>query len=165
MESSEVLIVIAEVAVAFAGFTGLIAAISRRGPIGRSSQEFVRLRIMLDYSLLAILFALLPFLPHAAGVSGSTLWQVSSAIWFVGAILYAVLHHATDKFWSRGTFVIRRVIPAIETVVIASVGLNALSWPFESGFFVYLVALFWYLAGAAIGFVQFVSLIWGPSTE
>ena len=42
-------------------------------------------------------------------------------------------------------------------------GLIAVGWVFEPSFAVYLAALFWCLLGAAVGFVQFISLVWaGP---
>lgn len=84
---SELLFTIGEIAVAFAGFAGLVVALARRGD--RSTEEaqldVVHLKSVLAQSLFAVAFAILPAMLDAMGVGADTAWRSS-------AILFAVLY-------------------------------------------------------------------------
>jgi hypothetical protein len=165
MESSDVLLTTAEVAIAFAGFTGLIAVVAGRGRLDRTSEQFFRLRTMLDYSLAALLAAFFPFLPHAAGLSGSALWQVCSAACVLGTIVYYCFNRALIAPSHPGAGTTMRIGFVGDLLVGVAVALNAVGWVFEPSFLVYLAALYWCLLGAAVGFVQFISVIWAAPRE
>lgn len=74
---------VAEVAVAFAGFAGLVTVLTRR--LAGSQREFdiVRFRDMLLLSLITGAFALLPTLPASFGADEEITWRVSSALFFI----------------------------------------------------------------------------------
>ena len=78
MAGEEVLLTIAEVAIAFAGFSGLVAIFGSRAAGRWSRSDRYRLALMLETSLAAILFAFLPFSLRYLNVEGSVLWTVSS---------------------------------------------------------------------------------------
>jgi hypothetical protein len=71
---------VAEVAVAFAGFAGLVTVLTQR--LAESQREFdvVRFRDMLLLSFITGAFALFPTLPASFGVDEETTWRVSSAL-------------------------------------------------------------------------------------
>jgi hypothetical protein len=87
---SEFLFTVAEIAVAFAGFAGLIIAISGRQ--GRSEAEvqldLVMLKNVLATSLMAIAFALIPAALLGMGVEPSVAWRGSAFLYAVGLAVY-----------------------------------------------------------------------------
>ena len=98
MEGADALGLIAEVGIAIAGFAGVIAAL--RAPGGRMGPYAAfRIGILLGQSTAVVLFALLPFALHHAGLTGGTVWTLSSA-GMAGLV-------------SLGFFVIRMEVPLI----------------------------------------------------
>ncbi len=83
---SEFLFTVAEVAVAFAGFAGLIVAISGRQ--GRSAAEvrldLVLLTNVLSTSLVAVAFALIPATFLGMGMEPGDAWRGSAFLCAVG---------------------------------------------------------------------------------
>jgi hypothetical protein len=73
----------AELAVAFAGFAGLVTVLTQR--LTKTQREFdvVRFRDMLLLSLIAAAFALFPTLPIAFGANEEITWRVSSGLFVV----------------------------------------------------------------------------------
>jgi hypothetical protein len=80
---------VAEVAVAFAGFAGLVTVLTQR--LAESQREFdiVRFRDMLLLSLIAGAFALFPTLPANFGASEEATWRASSALFLVAWTAFA----------------------------------------------------------------------------
>jgi hypothetical protein len=83
--SSDFLFIVAEIAIAFAGFAGLVVAISARQ--GRSAErarlEFVLLRNVLMVGLLVVAFALFPSLLFEMGTEPAIAWRVSASVYFL----------------------------------------------------------------------------------
>src|SRR5678816_2656765 len=93
---SDILLTTAQVAVAFAGFTGLIGLFATRERGLVVGDAMLRFRTMLDYSVIALLSALFPFLPDALQLPDDLIWRVSSIAlllglggywWLVGRVL------------------------------------------------------------------------------
>ncbi len=74
MVLSESLSLVAELAIALAGFASLVAIIGRRQGRDTAVVDAIRLRWMLEISLLTSAFALLPLLPFHAGLSENSTW-------------------------------------------------------------------------------------------
>jgi hypothetical protein len=74
------LLTVAEIAVAFAGFAGLVTVLARRPSGAEREFELVRLRDLLLLSLLAAAFALFPRLPALFGADDELTWRLSSAV-------------------------------------------------------------------------------------
>jgi hypothetical protein len=70
---------LAEVAIVFAGFSGISVILSRRGPGGLSDLDALRIAIMVENSLVYALFALLPLGLWGVGLSGPIVWLICSA--------------------------------------------------------------------------------------
>ena len=93
MELSENLFVIAQIAVAFAGFASLVAVIGHRRGHDDPSWDAARLEGMLRLSLFTGAFALLPFIPYQAGLSQMTTWRLCAGLFAasgVGTMLYTI---------------------------------------------------------------------------
>lgn len=78
MEGESALQVFAEVSVALAGFTGVVAVFRERGPTAWTPVDFLRFRVMLGTSLAALLLSLLPFGLHGLGLGASAMWATCS---------------------------------------------------------------------------------------
>lgn len=84
---TELFFTIGEIAVAFAGFAGLVVALARRGDrsVEEAQLDVVHLKNVLAQSLFAVAFALLPAMLDAMGVGVDMAWRSS-------AMLFAVLY-------------------------------------------------------------------------
>ena len=98
MQDHDVLLTMAEIAVAFIGFAGIVVVFQRREADAWERTDTQRFWLMVVSALLALVFSLLPLLFIAAGRSSETTWAVCSAAMavFVGAgpWLPALLHSA-----------------------------------------------------------------------
>ena len=104
MPSAEVLTVLAEIAVALAGFTGIVVAFRQQGHREFFPHEYVRLQYMLVVACTLLFFALLPFLPHYLGLSNFSVWGVSSGVMCAGLLALALvsrLHTKPDPVLSK----------------------------------------------------------------
>jgi len=78
LDPPEVLLTIAEIAVAFAGFASLSTIVANKFAGERLEVATSRLRILLGSSLSTIAVAFLPIVMTAFAVSASLLWQGSA---------------------------------------------------------------------------------------
>lgn len=83
MPTADLLIAIAQIAVALAGFSGLIAAIRTAAPEGWHPRDIWSLSWMLGASIGALILALLPLWLALFGWSDERVFQTSSAFAFV----------------------------------------------------------------------------------
>ncbi len=90
MHESDLLLAVAEIAVAFAAFSGLVSVLGQRFS-GDARVHANRLVSVLLTSLLATAFALFPFLPDRLGATASTTWRASAAIFAICWTIYAVM--------------------------------------------------------------------------
>lgn len=159
MIEESILIVIAEISVALAGFSGIAAAFGRRQQRTWSGDERAKLANLLNHSGIALFASLIPLIFAQAGGFDAGLWMVCSLLWVF--------------FASFGIgFSIRNLRRArreggLETFPFSLAGFVAL-WLFQVG-----NALIWQMAwpyflaltgNLAFAFVQFMSLV-NPSRE
>ena len=74
MSTLDSLLTLAEIAVAFAGFSSVVVLFSRRDEDGWRGFDQTRFRVMLLASLFAAFFAVLPLPLKELGVSHSVIW-------------------------------------------------------------------------------------------
>ena len=161
---SDTLLTLAEIAIAVLGFAGLIGVFARRRKLESFSEEFLKLRWLLDYGLFALISALIPFLIMASGLSAEMGWRLSSAVLLVAYLAYAVPHRKVIlESAAMGRFATFTVVG--DLVVVLLLLANAIGYPVSASQFPYLIAAFWYLFGAVAGFVQLVSLVWVDRTD
>lgn len=79
MENTQTSQTIAEVAIALAGFSGIVAVLGQRSSGEWSPTERLRLRLLLEASLLVVFLSFLPSL-MLRGTSASAAWRVSSGV-------------------------------------------------------------------------------------
>ncbi len=163
MDWRDTLLTVAEVAVAITGFSGLIGVFVRRERLRNLSDEFLKLRWMLDYSLATLLASLLPFLVFAADPLEPDAWRLCSAVVLAALAVYVVLNRAIVFRWARQPGLAGGVFAVGDTAVVVLLLLNALGAAFEPRALPYLAFVFWCLVGSLAGFVQLVSLVWRPT--
>ena len=125
MPESDVLLTIAEVAVAFAGFASLVGVLGQRSSADDPRVIGLRMRGMLLSSLMVVGFSIFPILLAAYGASPDRIWLASSVVllgvtagyywWFVRA-LQSLAGLPTTRFQSVV------VMPTLVTVMFSLCG-------------------------------------------
>lgn len=90
MEAGDALSVLAEVSVAFAGFSGIVTVFRRRNPGDWSRLDRFRFRFMVEFSLATLTLSLVPFFAFELGLEGRALWRTCSVVLAVGGAIYLV---------------------------------------------------------------------------
>lgn len=162
MEPTSVLANIAELAVAFAGFSGIVAALGRGGEGAVFPEDRVRLAMLIGSSLSTTAFALLPLALWEVAGPAERVWALASAIYIpYGLAVVLVGERAVRRARAEDPEVLRRVSPLLQRlstyvgfpVVIGLQVANVVSW---WRFTPFLVALLWGLVGCAVGFAGLV---------
>lgn len=160
LAESDVLLTIAEVAVAFAGFASLVSILGRGTSVDDPRVLSLRMRAMLLTSLLVVAFALFPLILGGYGVPGRTDWIVSSGALLAATLgYYAWLRDAIRALGRAGLrpspFERRVIIPTLLLTQIAVASLllvnAALAVPA-----IYLTALALLLSQSAMAFCMIV---------
>ena len=157
LPESEFLFVCAEIAAAFVGFASVVAILGQRRGRDDVSLDAFRLRIMLEAGLITVFAALLPVVLHQAGFGEST-WRVSGGL--TALIGIPMLANAVRRFRRAKTTPASRMAGALvggllflASVVLLLATIGVLADPVTS----YFVALYIYLATAAIGLYRVVT--------
>ena len=87
----ESLFTFAEIAIALAGFASLVGVVGTRRGGDHPVLDANRLRNMVDTSLMVVIFALLPVVPHEFGASDATVWRLCSALYLLAVIAFMLV--------------------------------------------------------------------------
>jgi hypothetical protein len=90
MSGDDVLLTIAQLAVAFAGFSGVVAVFGQRAVERWSDEDFVRLVFLISSSLVVLFLALLPFFLRLLHCRDAVAWGISSAFLAASAVALTV---------------------------------------------------------------------------
>jgi hypothetical protein len=159
---------LAEIAIAIAGFSGIVSVFGRRSVGPWSVADRNRLLALVIVSLTALLFSVLPFVLLSIPVSESTCWQSLSFLLVIPTVMFAVPMIPIANEARRVQRNEREVSLAISVIFICGdllaivvLLINGLLlgvvWP-------YLAALIWCLARAAISFVRLIIVSIGGGT-
>lgn len=88
MPESEILLTVAEVAVAFAGFASLVSILGRGTSADNPRVLSLRMRAMLLTSLLVVAFSLIPVILDSYGASPRLAWTASSLALLLATLAY-----------------------------------------------------------------------------
>ncbi len=80
MEHGDLLLTLAEVSVAFAGFSGVVAVFGRRDPSSWSFSDRYRFLLLVESSLSLLLFCILPFGLSSLHITDQSVWRAMSAL-------------------------------------------------------------------------------------
>ena len=156
MSEAETLRLIAEIAIAVAGFSGVVVVLGRRAG---GSWEVGRIWMLLVQALGAALFAFAPLLLETAGLSTSLNWRISNGalgLFNVGVVVGVA---ATMRASRHHEFIGMKVVVGL-CVIQASIGLaqvfHAAGGFSLSGALLYSLSLVWLLAMACLNFALLV---------
>lgn len=149
---SDYLYLVAELAVAFAGFTAIVSVLDRRFGAGSATINVVRLRQMLEVSLVVIAASLMPGLLSWLGLREPLVWRVACTFLVVGGAAFYLNQTA------RGLSAEARAIPGFNLMyarflqllgigALVASGLGAFGWIPAAGGFHLAVTLLLALAG------------------
>jgi hypothetical protein len=160
VQQADTLQLLAELAVAFAGFTGLVGAFR----MNRADDESFRgeLRLLIEFSVYLMLSSLVPLFLWNAGLSESTSWRSASFAHVVFVIVYYVrgwrwlrAHAAASR--NAGGFVATFAVELSLAALLLANGFGALPW---APHVAYLGSLFYQLVGTSLSFMRFASPLW-----
>jgi hypothetical protein len=164
----DLLLTIAEVSVGLAGFSAIVGLLGNRSGRSDIKVDSLRLQVMLEMSLLVAAGAFMPVLVSLFEFDVWITWRIATAAWLAIAIPSEIIA------WFR-----TRDMPDMK---LDGLNVNTINWVFclfsdfimllvMIGFFearsgaIYMLALFLYLAAAAILFVQFAASTFAPSDQ
>ena len=87
MQDADFLFIVSEVAVGFAGFASIVAAIGRQNTRDDPQIDASRLRGLLECSLVAVAFSLVPYALFRVSAAEAIAWRVSSLLFAATAAL------------------------------------------------------------------------------
>ncbi len=154
------LLTIAEIAIAVVGFAGIAFVLRSDSP---KPINLFRLQLMVETSVLAVTFSVLPILLLTTELASDRVWSLSSAVLGVVTPIYAasVFIRQAQRFGSTllpEARIADSTVLAATCVVTAALLLNVFGWAFENRFTGYLVGLLASLMSAIGMFVRIVLL-------
>lgn len=165
LTGTALLVILAEVAIGFAGFSAVVAALFRRRKReGSMPFDEVRFLAMLEFSLEVLIFSLLPLALSLLGIAEESVWRSVSAL--LAAVL---LFHIVGEYFLS----FRRKVVAVQSItwsvyIFATVGsgicvifliLSAAGIQTAPMSGVYVSCLLWLLLLAAIHFTRLAWLV------
>jgi len=146
MQEYDLFLGLAEVAIVFAGFSGISVILGRRGPGGWSGLDAGRVGMLVENSLVFALFALLPLALWGLGLRGPTVWVICSsglALYFASTLvrtvprMYRYYRAEPDQrdhtIWIVATFGSVSAAIVVQCLNVLSLGFERTSGPFLSG--------------------------------
>lgn len=166
-DPSDVLLTLAEVAVAFAGFASVVAIFQARWRGDTVPFDLFRFWVMLAFSLALLFFAALPIVLHFLGLSDATVWRASSALlaaFVVGnaAWIASLIRRGVETVVSSLTPRISAAAQVTYVISLVAQASNVAGLFGGPGFGLYLVGLTMLMVGAGVNFVR---LVWVASVE
>ncbi len=160
MSQVDALSTLAEIAIAIAGFSGIVSVFGRRSLGEWSPDERSRLIGLLHQSFAALFFCIVPFALLAVPVSEPACWRILSLA-FASYRVFSVAFSARIALQTRPiTQDARESIPAIAWAFVVGDSLavlvllaNAVAW---AALWPYLAAIIWGLCVASVLFVRLI---------
>jgi hypothetical protein len=152
MTSHDTLVLIAELAVAIAGFSGVVVALEGRGVGEWSATQRFNLRVLLQVSALTIFFSIFPLILERA-IEQPVSWRI--ALWAYGLVHLAdIISFIAIR--PPGVVGIRRVAQLVG-LALAIVSLSVAAFgSFLATEIFYLSMLVWHLGVSAMGFASLI---------
>ena len=154
MGGGDELSVLAEVAVALAGFSGIVVAIQSSDRV--HPWDTYRAAVLLSTGFTMLLLALLPSALYSFGVAGPSLWRLSSAlsIPIVLAPVFIGYRYTPEDFTSSPYFQeIRLGMVVLVVVAVAANSINALALGTPGVFSLFYIAILSHIPSTALQFL------------
>jgi len=156
MEFEKIFIALAEIGVAIAGFSGVVAVFGARSEGQWTPDDRLRLAFLLACSMTVVFFSLLPFPMTALHVPATVVWRVASgllAVWLILADILAFRSVARARHrFKLETRPWLKWLVRIGDAAAVSVLLYNVIWMAEAGLLLF--ALLWLLLQSVIMFTE-----------
>jgi hypothetical protein len=165
MIEHDFLFTIAEISVGLAGFSAIVGFLGGRKGRADLRTDALRLQVMLEMSLQVAGAALVPVLVSHFGFETWVTWRISAAIWLLVAIPAEIIawrrtsHIPQMKLNQLNVNTVNWILCLVSDVVMLVVAIGQFG---PNAGALYLLAIFLYLASAAVLFVQFASSTFIP---
>lgn len=153
MEHRETLLSFAEIAVALAGFTGLVGVLGKRESGDSREIGWIRLRTMLEVALRNAALALLP-IPFLGMTSSETVvWRIASGVYLVTVLALLLFRRRQARLATLGQALSGRFLSLLPLSLLACVA-NILGMGGPHAFALYFLSLLLGLITAGMLFVS-----------
>ena len=159
MDAAETLALVAEISVAFAGFTGLVGAF--RPELRASPEHQQETRVLMEYSLITLGVALGPLVLFHMGVEEDHTWRIASGLTVFQIVVYYFWRgrELNGQLREKKRFLLYGFV-LFDVVFTLGLLVNALGLsPWQSSA-LYLANLTYLVAGTALSFLRFASPMW-----
>jgi len=158
-EQTSLLLSLAQLGVAFAGFAAIVVLFGR-GDSGRwrDRERANRFHGMVVHSLVAVFFCLLPLLLDAFTSDPSSIWLIASALLGIEIVAHAtgvILMPSTMRIRTRAAMSLGYAVAAVQFMNAAGIG-------FDRAFEAFIVGVVWHVFMSG---VLFLMLTWVPHTD
>jgi hypothetical protein len=159
VRASEELLAVAELAIALAGFSGVVVAFARDGKL--SPVDRWRFAGLLSVAMGAAAIAFVPSILHHLGVSAGALWRASSVVLLLVSAPYLLIFppRVTRVAREHGAEAPRSFMVGTFGLVALNLGMqvsNAVGWPGSPGPGLLIAGLVVWLIVASLGFALLV---------
>ena len=164
MEHGDTLLTLAEIAVALAGFTGIVGVLGRRTQDPAGAISWFRLRAMLEVALRNAAFAVLP-IPFLGMVSPETLvWRVASGAYFLAVVVYILFRRRRESSLTEGQALSKPFLVLLPLSLLACIA-NVLGLAGPNAFSLYLLSLVLGLVTAGMLFLSVAATFFNDEAE
>lgn len=155
MEASETLRSLSEIAIALAGFTGIVAVLGHRAEGRWDPLEWLQLRMLLETSLGVFFLSLTPLLLQQLEPIQTVLWRLSNSlqasVHVAGVfVLYLRARKLEASQWPREERWLTAALLPVSFVIIGAQVSAVVGALAQYGFFLYLLGLVYLLGLAAL---------------
>ena len=142
----------AEIGVAIAGFSGIVAAIGRDAYETWSPARRRLMSLLLETSGLTVAFSILPLILGELQLSETTLWRASSALFAAAHAYHVTLINRRGTSADVPVSKLRSKILLVVVPVLAAQVISVFAGGLVALKFVYMLALGWHVVGGALSF-------------
>ena len=163
MDHRDILLTLAEISVAFAGFSGVVAVFGRRDPGTWSFADRVRFFMLVHASLSSLLLCIVPFGLLALNVAEASVWRSLSALIVLNIIVVGFLfirRFLAASSSERAEFTLI-VFPVFFAILAAVLVLNIYNVAVGATFGRFLVTLIFLLAYSSFLFARMLVSAFG----
>ncbi len=172
MEGADILLLIAEISVAFAGFAGIVTVIGRRAEGDWSEADCSRFWQMIEVSMLALLFSVLPFGFYYGKCPDACTWGTCSLLLAIagGVQMTRSARHTLKALRSDQSVSVSFTVTYVATgaaVLVVQV-MNVIGVVFQHTLGAYLLGVLWQLFLACVLFwrlLRFSDLPYGKNCK
>jgi len=164
MNSLDHLATIAEVAIALAGFSALVAILGTRAGREKSKLEAFRIQMMLEASLFVVMLALLPSILFEFRIDDRVAWRASAALFLLLDLVASVSMTVRNRElrWAPADRKVGYLVGSLSLAADAAVVVVLLGFAADRAAALYLLALYLNVALSAILFIRFAASTFLP---